>query len=135
MHATASSTFLRRVLFLDAASSAACGLLMSAGAGLLAPWLALPDVLLREAGLVLLPFAAFVAWVATRPAIPRSAVWVVIAANALWAIDSIVLPWTGWVEPSLFGKAFVVGQAAFVALMAELEFFGLRRAARPALAA
>jgi hypothetical protein len=33
------------------------------------------------------------------------------------------------VQPNLLGYAFVIGQAAFVAVMAELEIVGLRKSA------
>jgi hypothetical protein len=78
---------------------------------------------------VLLPFALLLAFLSTRARLPRAAVWAVIVANAIWAIDSIVLLFTGWVQPSLLGYLFVAGQAAFVAVIAELEYIGLRRSA------
>ena len=49
--------------------------------------------------------------------------------NVVWAIDSVVLLFTGWVAPNLLGYAFVVGQAAVVAVLADLEYVGLRRTA------
>jgi len=39
----------------------------------------------------------------------------------------------GWVEPSLFGYVFVIGQALVVALLAELQWFGLRQSRAVAL--
>ena len=127
-----SPNFLRRVLMIDAATSAACGLLMTAGSGFLSPLLNLPQSLLTEAGLLLFPFAALVWYTATRSSVPRALVWVVIASNALWAIDSIALLLSGWVAPNMLGEAFVLAQAIVVAVLAELEYFGLRRA--PAMA-
>jgi hypothetical protein len=44
-------------------------------------------------------------------------------------IDSVVLLFTGWVQPNSLGYLFVVGQATFVAVMAELQFIGLRKSA------
>lgn len=126
---TQSPSFLRRVLFADAIASVATGLLLARGASLLAPVLGLPLELLREAGLLLLPFAAFVAYLGTRKEIPRRGVWVVIVANALWVIDSIALLFSGWVQPSLYGQLFVAAQAFVVAVLAELEFFALRKSA------
>ena len=75
------------------------------------------------------------AWVATRPALPPALVWTVIAANVLWAADSVALILFGWVQPTLLGHVFVIGQAAAVALFAELQFIGLRKAQRTAVAA
>jgi hypothetical protein len=124
-----STSFLRRVLFVDAASSAAMGLLLFAAAAPLASLLSLPESLLRQVGLLLLPFAAFVAWVASRQALARVAVWSIIALNVLWLIDSILLLLGGWVTPNVLGYVFVVGQAAVVGVLAELEYIGLRRTA------
>jgi hypothetical protein len=124
-----SSTFLRRVLLLDAVSSGAMGVLLLTCSGLLAGLLNLPAGLLNEAGLVLVPFALAIGFLGTRSRLSRVAVWAVIGINAIWAIDSVVLLFTGWVQPNLLGYAFVVGQAAFVAVMAELEIIGMRKSA------
>jgi hypothetical protein len=121
------TVFLRRVLILDAVASGATGLLMLLGAGLLEQWLNLPAALLRYAGISLLPFAAIVAWLGLRTSLSRAGVWAVIALNVLWVVDSAALLVSGWVDPALLGYAFVIFQAAVVALLAELEFIGLRQ--------
>lgn len=121
------SVFLRRVLMADAAASAATGALMAFGADAFADLLGLPESLLRYAGLALLPFAALLAFIATRAALPRAAIWAVIVANALWVTDSLALLASGWVAPTALGIAFVIAQAAAVAALAELEYVGLRR--------
>lgn len=126
------SPFLRRVLLADTLVSGATGLLMLLGAGLLTDMLDLPTALLRTAGLILLPYALFVIYVATRSSQP-AAVWAVIVINALWAVDSIVLLLSGWVTPNALGYAFVLVQAVAVAVFAELQYVGLRRAT-PAIA-
>ena len=123
-----NSTFLRRVLIADAVASAATGLLMLLAANPLEQWLALPSGMLRAAGASLLPFAAIVAWLGLRETISRAGVWIVIALNAHWVIDSVALLFTSWVQPALLGYAFVLAQAAAVAVLAELEYVGLRRA-------
>lgn len=119
------SPFLRRVLLADAVMSGAAGLLMLLGAGLLPEMLDLPAALLRTAGLILLPYAAFVVYVANRS--QRPMVWAVILINALWTIDSVVLLLSGWVTPNALGYAFVLAQAVAVAVFAELEYVGLHR--------
>lgn len=129
MTAIQSSTFLRRVLLLDAVSSGAMGVLLMAASGVLAGLLNLPAELLSQAGLVLVPFALAVGFLGTRARLSRIAVWAVIAINAIWAIDSVLLLFTGWVQPTSLGYVFVIGQAAFVAVMAELEIIGLRKSA------
>jgi hypothetical protein len=45
----------------------------------------------------------------------------------LWAAASGLLLASGWVAPTALGYAFVIGQAAVVALLGELQYVGLRR--------
>src|SRR5215204_5327545 len=106
------SPFLRKSLMLDAVATGATAALLIAGAGLLDALLGLPVALMREAGLILVPFVAFVAWVGTREEVARGAVWTIIAANALWVAASIGLLVSGWVAPTALGYAFVIAQAA-----------------------
>lgn len=126
-----SPLFLRRVLLADAAAGAASGLLMLLGAGMLEGLLNLPAALLQAAGAALLPFAAFLAWLGSRKTPSRAAVWAVIAVNAVWVVESFYLLLSGWVAPNAAGQAFIVVQALAVAVLAELEYFGLRRATAP----
>ncbi|MGA6108297.1 hypothetical protein ABS648_29510 [Pseudomonas solani] len=121
------SPLLRRVLQLDALVSGAAGLLMTLGAGPLSSLLALPAALLTGAGLSMLPWCAVLLWLARRETLDRRAVWAVIAVNAVWVVDSLLLLVSGWVQPTLLGQAFVIAQALAVVLFAELQFFGLKR--------
>jgi hypothetical protein len=125
-----SPTFLRRALILDALASGATALLMIAGAGLVESLLGLPAALLRGAGLVLVPYVAFVVYAGTRDIISRSAVWMIIVANMAWAAASALLLVSGWVAPAALGYAFVIAQAVVVALLGELQYMGLRRGVR-----
>ena len=120
------NTFLRYALLADAFASGATGLMMIAGAGLLEGLLGLPTALMREAGLVLVPYVAFVAWVGTRDAISRPAVQAIIALNVLWVVGSAVVLFA-FVAPTVLGYTFVVAQAIVVGVFAELQFIGLRR--------
>jgi hypothetical protein len=120
-------TFLRRALMLDAAASGATALIAIAAAGPLAGLLGLPQGLLRGAGLVLLPYVAFVVYAAVRDDIPRPAVCAIIVANVLWAAASALLLVSSWVAPTALGYAFVIGQATAVLLLGELQYVGLRR--------
>jgi hypothetical protein len=123
------SSFLRLALLADAAVSGATGLAMMLGAGVVDGLLGVPGVLLRYAGLSLLPFAALVAFLATRENLSRPAAWAVVAYNALWAVDSIVLMASGWIAPTALGYAFIAFQALVVAIFAKLQYIGLRKAA------
>lgn len=119
--------FLRRVLVLDAVASGATGMLAIVASGSLSWLLDLPAGLLLGAGLVLVPYVLFVAFTATRTETPRAAVWLIIIANALWALASIALLLSGLVSPNALGVAFVLTQAAVVAFLGELQYVGLRR--------
>jgi len=129
MQSLRTSTFLRWVLFADATTCIATGLLMMLGSGLLEQFLGLPPGLSRYAGASLLPFAAFLVYLAKREYLSPPAVWIVIVLNALWTAGSFLILLTGWIAPTEPGYAFVVAQALGVAGFAGLEFFGLRRAA------
>jgi hypothetical protein len=99
-------------------------------AGPLADLLQLPVELISEAGMVLVPFALFVGYLASRAQVARAAVWALIAMNVVWVVDSVLLLLTGWVEPNVLGYLFVGGQAAFVAVLVDLEYVGLRKSAQ-----
>src|SRR5215475_9341801 len=100
------SSFLRRVILVDAATCVAMGLLLSLAAKVLAPLLELPVLLLEYAGLSLLPIAAFMAWVATRSNLSQLGVWVVIGGNVVWVVGSALLLIGGGVSPNLLGYGF-----------------------------
>jgi hypothetical protein len=118
--------FLRRVLALDSLSCLVMGLLMALGAAALAPLFGLPEPLVRIAGLILLPLAAFIGWLASRPAPPRALVWVVIAGNLAWTAESFGT--LAQQQATALGTAFVSAQALAVLGLATLEYVGLRKA-------
>lgn len=129
MFASDPTLFLRRILAFDAATCLAMGLLCAAGAEILHQWLALPVLVLRVGGIALLACAAFIGWLASRHQPPRALVWLVVAGNVLWALESLISLWSSWLQPNALGTAFVIAQALAVAAIAELEFIALRRQA------
>jgi hypothetical protein len=121
------SVFLRRAILADAIFSGASALLLTFGAGALAPMLNLPEALLRETGLFLIAYAALVGWLGTRQSMPKALVLIVIAGNAAWTIGSIALLFSGAVTPNLLGEAVVAIQAIATGAFAELQYIGLRK--------
>jgi hypothetical protein len=121
------SPLLRRALLTDATLTAIAGIALVLAAGPLGTFLELPAAVLRIAGVIFIPFAAFAGWLGTRSRVRRSLVFVVIALNALWAVDSVLLLLSGWVETTPLGEWFVGGNALIIAVLAEVEFLGLRR--------
>jgi len=124
--------FLRNVLFADALVSGAAGILMMLGAPLLSPLLGLPQDLLFWAGLALVPFVAMLVVLARRAAVSRLLMIDIVAINGLWVVGNLALLLSGAVQPTMLGTAFVVVQALAVAVFAELQFIGIRRAAATA---
>jgi hypothetical protein len=116
----------------DAATCGAFGLLLMLGAGRVEQLLGLPAAASRYAGISLLPFAAFLVYLAMRESLSPTVVWAVIVLNALWTIDSFLLLLTGWVAPTELGYAFIIAQALGVTVFAGLEYIGLRKSAAAA---
>ena len=121
------SVFLRRAILADAIFSGVSALLLTFGAGALAPLLNLPEALLYETGPFLIAYAALVGWLGTRQSMPKALVVMVIAGNAAWTLASIALLFSGAVTPNLLGEAFVAIQAIAVGALAELQYIGLRK--------
>ncbi|MBT2747266.1 MULTISPECIES: hypothetical protein [unclassified Lysobacter] len=127
---TPASHFLRRVIAADAAVSGAAGLLQLSAAEPLSRLLAIDAGWLRGAGVVLMFWLAFLGWVLSRRAIGAAATWTIIGVNLAWIAASVLVLVEGVIAPNSLGLAFVLVQAAAVAVFAELQFFGLRRQQR-----
>jgi hypothetical protein len=121
------STFLSRALLADAIFSGVAAVALTAGAGALAPFLNLPEVLLRETGLFLIAYTALVGWLATRSTVMKALVLFVIIGNAAWTLGSIALLFSGAVSPNVLGQVFIVAQAIATGVFAELQYIGLRK--------
>ena len=124
---------LRTTVLADGVTCAAMGVALIAGSGFVAGLTGLPAGLLFWAGAALLPVALFMFATARAAQPSRAAAWIVIAGNEAWVLASVALLLTGWVEPTALGYAFVLAQAAAVAVLASIEFLALRR--MPAAAA
>lgn len=130
--------FLRRALRLDALATGAVGALMLLAAGTVVgdgrPFvrmLGMPLAVLVSVGLFLIVYAAFVWIVGTRRRVSRPGAWVAVVINVLYALGCVVAVAAGLFPLTALGVAFVLAQAAAVALFAGLQFLGLRRS-RPA---
>ena len=120
------SPLLRRALVVDAVLSGAIGLILLAGADLFAALLELPSDLVRYAGLILLPFAGWVGWLARQERVARTAIRSMIAINLAWAFASVLILALGWVTPNVLGTLFLLVQALLVLGFAAVEILGLR---------
>jgi len=119
--------FLKRVLLVDAASCLGLGVLLIFGADMLSGPLGISTALLKIAGNALIPIGLYMGWLGLRLNAAAALVWLVILGNAAWVAKSLILVFA---HPDItpLGIAFVTSQAAFVLLMAILEYAGVRRA-------
>jgi hypothetical protein len=120
---------LRNVLRVDAASCVATGLASIVGASKLSGALGLPEPLLEGAGISLLLFALLILYAAARVPGARWPAWLVVLGNTVWVLDSVLLMLSDTVAPTALGLGYIALQAGLVALLAELEFSGLRKLA------
>lgn len=107
-----------RVFAFDACTCVAMGLALVAFAQPLASLFGLSATLLTWAGLVLFPSALAMAMAAWRPR--RSWKLLVVAGNLAWVAASIAL--LSLAAPTALGGAFLIAQAAAVAVLAWLEW-------------
>jgi hypothetical protein len=122
------TSYLKKVLIADAAISGAAAVAMMAGSTFLPTLLGLPAELLLWAGVALIPFVASLALIIRQNQVAMGVPVAIIAINIAWVIASLLVAFWPAFATTLFGKVFVVAQAATVALFAELQIIGLRRA-------
>ena len=113
---------LRWLMMVDTLLVAGFALVLVALAIPLANAMDLPVNLVRGAGLVLVPWTAFLAITWRREPPPRHAVATIVAVNGAWVAASLGLLAGGLVEPNALGIAFIVFQAAGVLLLAMCQF-------------
>jgi hypothetical protein len=125
---TVLNSYLRKALLADAIVSGVASAGMIAGSALVAAPFGLPSELLLWAGIACVPFVALIAFVLRGEAAPAGVIVVIIAINIAWVLASLFVAFGPMFAPTLIGKVFVAAQAATVALFAELQIIGLRRA-------
>lgn len=128
---TSADGVVRWVLKADAAVTGVNGLAYLAAAQVLDSFLGLPATLLRAVGAFLVVYAVVVWLVATRGVLVRAAVMAVIAANVIWALDSVVVAGAEWFSPSGLGRVWIVLQAVTVGGFAMAQLWSLSRSRQP----
>ena len=109
----------------NAISSGATGLLLALFPGIAAGIFGVSDsVYFLEVGIFLILFAAFVLYVATRKPINLRSVMLVTSLDVLWVLASIVAVFLLAGTISTPGIVLIIAVAAWVALMALLQFKG-----------
>jgi hypothetical protein len=127
MSVLSSPSFLRAVVWFDAATGVLLAALHLALTDTLAQWLGLPSGLVSASGLALIAYALLAGVIASQRSTPRGLLWVLIAGNAAWAFASLALLLSSAVAPTVWGQAYLVVHVVSVGLLAELQWFGMRR--------
>lgn len=124
---TAAAVLLRRALLGNAAFSALCGILIVVFDARIVGLMTSVQQRLWPLGVMLLAFAASLAWFSTRPRVSSAWVSSVIAADLAWVAGTtlLLLGWHGMLTAA--GTAILIGVAVFVLVFAELQWLGLRR--------
>jgi len=122
------SNTLRAVIAADAVACGVGGAVLALDAGLVAPILGVPAAVLQPLGEFLIVYAAGLAWLATRPELPRAVVWTLVAFNLAWTVESLMAPALGWAQPTSVGLALLIVQAIGALVVADLQFLALRKA-------
>lgn len=116
---------LRTTLLVNAISSGATGLLLALFPSLAAGIFGVSDtVYFVEVGIFLVLFAAYVLFVATRNPIKLRSVMIVTTLDLLWVLGSIVVVFLLAGIVTTIGIVLIIAVAAWVALMALLQFKG-----------
>jgi hypothetical protein len=118
---------LRRVLWFDAISGVGTGVLQVAASGPLSQWLGLPESLLRASGIGIFAFVALAAWLAMQRTPSRAGLAVLVVGNFAWAIGCLWLALGGAPGATNLGVAYFMVQVLVVAVLAELQWMGLRQ--------
>ena len=116
----------RYVLWADAISCLACGILQVALTSPLSSYFGLSQNLLTGTGVFLLPFGAVVALLAMRTRVPNAIVGVLIAGNILWGVLAAGTLLRGDARITLAGKGYIVAQALTVLILAQLQYLCIR---------
>ncbi|QVQ52726.1 hypothetical protein J4H86_02540 [Spiractinospora alimapuensis] len=124
---------LRVWLGVDATTCAVPGILVVAGAPLVAPVLGYPAAFLVPVGCVLIACGVLFGLLASGRGLTTKAVRGVIGFNALWVVASVALVVSGAFGPTTVGVVVMIAQAVGVAGIAACQAMTLRTAT-PSLA-
>jgi len=129
-----SASTLRRVLWLDAAAGLGMGLSHLALTDWLSGLTGLPVTWLQVAVVVVFGAVALSSWLASRVETPMGGVRVLAVANFAWVAASLWVAFGAGLALTPLGLGWVLLQALFVFVLAELEWAGASRSARLATA-
>lgn len=122
-----SLRFFRYVVWFDALTSVPLGILHLLLADTLSVWLGLPVRLLHLSGAMLLGYAALAFSIARSEPMPRGWLRVLMLGNLAWAAVSLSLLLGPSLTPTVLGLSYLVVHVVSPALLASLQWCGVRR--------
>jgi len=119
---------LKNVLLINAISSGVTGLILAAFSGIVASIFEVTATIPFVAvGLFLVFFAMLVFYASTRRVTNRNMVLSIVFLDTLWVVCSLLIVVLHLFDVSFLGYLLISGVAAWVALMAYLQFLELRK--------
>lgn len=128
MHRTDSERFLRRAITANGIFSLLSGVVLTAGAGMLSPLLGIPWMILALVGVSLLLFAATLIRAVRGAGVDLKEARRAIAMDVAWVLGSLVVLLIQPAALTTVGWWAIAGIADLVAVLAALQFYGLRQA-------
>lgn len=122
---------IQRALWLDGAVSLAAGLACLPASGWLAEQFGVGSAPMVALGAFMATYGALMLWLAPHSGSGQHWPWGIVIGNALWVAASVALAFSDWITPSGVGLFLLLGQAAIVFGLTELQYFGQRRVAAP----
>jgi len=118
---------LKNVLLVNSVSSGFTGLALIVASRAIASLLEIPSPgAVFGVGVFLLAFAAGVYVVSRKPVPPRNVVESIVVMDSLWVVSSIVVVLFQLATASFLGNVIITAIALWVALMAILQFKGMK---------
>jgi hypothetical protein len=116
---TSTGMTIQKIMGLDGLTCLGAGVLMAAAGAPIAALTELPQLLLFWAGLALLPVAVLFFVMSRMAPLPKPLLWIAVLGNLAWLVASIGV--LAMVPANALGAAFVLAQAAVVAVLTVLE--------------
>ncbi len=121
-------TTLKNVLLINALSSGATGLGLIVMPGIIATLFGFPQTQpFLGVGIFLFAFAALVFTVSRNKDLSKGSVLLIIVLDVVWVVASLAIVLLQLFNLSMFGYILIFAVAAWVGLMAYLQFNGLKR--------
>ena len=121
---------IQRALWLDGLVSLLAGLACLPASAWLAAQFGIGSGPVLALAVFMAGYGALMLWLAPRSGNGQRWPWGIVIGNGLWVVASVALALSSWITPTAVGLALLLGQAAIVLGLTELQYFGQRRVQR-----